>query len=53
MDNRRLLFPRSGGGSWDFNPQDLRSANRDGSQPDYRYNDVGFRVARTLSPPAP
>jgi formylglycine-generating enzyme required for sulfatase activity len=36
------------GGSWDDNPQDLRSAKRDGSSSDNRYDFIGFRLARTL-----
>jgi Sulfatase-modifying factor enzyme 1 len=36
------------GGSWNNNPQNLRSANRGGNRPDYRNNNVGFRVASTL-----
>jgi len=36
------------GGSWDVNPQNLRSALRGRDPPDYRDNDIGFRVARTL-----
>jgi formylglycine-generating enzyme required for sulfatase activity len=43
-DSTRVLR----GGSWDGNPQDLRSANRLRVQPDYRSYIVGFRVARTL-----
>jgi formylglycine-generating enzyme required for sulfatase activity len=40
------------GGSWYGIPQFLRSALRFGDQPVSRNYDVGFRVARTLSPPA-
>ncbi len=36
------------GGSWNFSPQNLRSANRDGFVPSNRYDIIGFRVARTL-----
>jgi hypothetical protein len=36
------------GGSWNNNPQNLRSANRNRNQPDNRNNNVGFRVASTL-----
>ena len=36
------------GGSWDNNPQNLRSANRDWITPTNRFDDIGFRVARTL-----
>ena len=35
------------GGSWDNSPRDLRSADRFGGAPDYRYIDAGFRIART------
>ena len=34
------------GGSWYDDPDDVRSANRDGYNPDYRYNYIGFRCAR-------
>ena len=37
------------GGSWDDNPQNLRSAFRS-NDPDSRYDGIGFRVARTLNP---
>jgi formylglycine-generating enzyme required for sulfatase activity len=36
------------GGSWYFIPQVLRSAYRYGYSPDFRDNDTGFRIARTL-----
>ena len=32
------------GGSWSGNAQHCRSANRLGNSPDYRYNDIGFRL---------
>ncbi|MCB1637698.1 MAG: SUMF1/EgtB/PvdO family nonheme iron enzyme [Thiothrix sp.] len=35
------------GGSWHDSPWDLRSAYRNNNFPVYRYNDVGFRAART------
>jgi formylglycine-generating enzyme required for sulfatase activity len=35
------------GGSWDFGPDDSRSADRDWSTPVNRYYLTGFRVART------
>ena len=38
------------GGSWNDDPRDLRSANRDGFAPDVRYVFIGFRVARMLTP---
>jgi formylglycine-generating enzyme required for sulfatase activity len=41
------------GGSWDDVPRNLRSASRIWLPTDIRYYNVGFRVARTLSPPAP
>ncbi len=34
------------GGSWDFDPRNLRSANRDWDSSESRFDDVGFRVAR-------
>ena len=37
------------GGSWNFDPNDLRSAFRNNDVPDGQYNCVGFRVARTLT----
>jgi formylglycine-generating enzyme required for sulfatase activity len=37
------------GGAWGNRQTDLRSAYRQGGRPDRRNNDVGFRVARTLS----
>jgi formylglycine-generating enzyme required for sulfatase activity len=41
------------GGSWYRDANGLRSAFRITLSPDGRYNDVGFRVARGLQPPAP
>ena len=38
------------GGSWNDVPSDLRAANRDGNSAGARNDDVGFRVARTLTP---
>jgi formylglycine-generating enzyme required for sulfatase activity len=43
--SRRVLR----GGSWGFDPGDLRSARRGRVLPDLRVNGLGFRVARTLS----
>jgi formylglycine-generating enzyme required for sulfatase activity len=34
------------GGSWDYDPEDLRSAVRYRLAPYYRVNEIGFRVAR-------
>jgi len=36
------------GGSWDYIPQGLRSAYRFRVSPVFRYDNIGFRVARTL-----
>jgi formylglycine-generating enzyme required for sulfatase activity len=36
------------GGSWDYRPRNLRSANRSRSPSVYRFNFLGFRIARTL-----
>ena len=38
------------GGSWNYNPRTLRSANRDWNTTGYRSIYHGFRVARTLTP---
>jgi len=38
------------GGSWNDSPRGLRSANRDGGETGLRHADLGFRVARTLTP---
>ena len=38
------------GGSWNYNPWLLRSAYRDWDEPDFRSGNVGFRLARTLTP---
>jgi formylglycine-generating enzyme required for sulfatase activity len=38
------------GGSWYNYPRNLRSADRNRNNPGYRYNIIGFRVARTLTP---
>ncbi|HOX02952.1 MAG TPA: SUMF1/EgtB/PvdO family nonheme iron enzyme [Candidatus Paceibacterota bacterium] len=32
------------GGSWNNNPQNCRSANRNNNNPDNRNNNIGFRV---------
>ena len=42
--DRRVLR----GGSWDYDPQNLRSASRNRITSGIRYSYVGFRVARTL-----
>ncbi|MEK9142046.1 MAG: SUMF1/EgtB/PvdO family nonheme iron enzyme [Nitrospirota bacterium] len=36
------------GGSWNNNPQNLRSANRNNNKPTNRNNNIGFRCAKTL-----
>ncbi len=41
------------GGSWGSYPRFARAAYRGSGTPTYRYGDVGFRLARTLSPAAP
>ncbi len=38
------------GASWYFSPWDARAASRDFDAPTYRDGDLGFRLARTLSP---
>ena len=40
--------PVTRGGSWYREARDLRSASRNSDVPDYRCNNFGFRVARTL-----
>ena len=44
--DRRVLR----GGSWSPSPQTLRSAGRLSNPPDIRFYNLGFRVARTLTP---
>jgi formylglycine-generating enzyme required for sulfatase activity len=44
QDGARVLR----GGSWDFSAANSRSAIRGYGRPDYRYFNVGFRVARLL-----
>jgi len=38
------------GGCWNYSSRIVRSANRYGLEPDYRYHNLGFRVAQTLTP---
>jgi formylglycine-generating enzyme required for sulfatase activity len=38
------------GGSWKYNPEFLRSAQRNWINTELRYIDLGFRVGRTLTP---
>jgi hypothetical protein len=38
------------GGSWNNKSENLRAANRNRNEPDNRNNNIGFRVARVLSP---
>ncbi len=35
------------GGSWNYNPAEVRSASRAGRAPGYRDNSIGFRLARS------
>ena len=37
------------GGSWNLSAEDARAANRRRFSPDYRFNFVGFRLARTIT----
>ena len=37
------------GGSWNNNPENLRSANRNRNNTDNRNNNIGFRLGRTPS----
>jgi hypothetical protein len=39
----------SRGGSWGNSPQSCRVAYRDYNTPDFRYDDLGFRLARAVS----
>jgi formylglycine-generating enzyme required for sulfatase activity len=43
-------YRMSRGGSWDVEPGGLRSASRYGVGPDRQFDDIGFRVAKTLTP---
>ena len=38
------------GGSWNYDPENLRSAGRLRYGAGYRFDDIGFRLARTLTP---
>ena len=38
------------GGSWNNSPDHLRASTRGRDVPDYRFDDLGFRLARTLRP---
>ncbi|MEC4813785.1 MAG: SUMF1/EgtB/PvdO family nonheme iron enzyme [Scytonema sp. PMC 1069.18] len=44
-DNQRMLR----GGSWDVNPSDCRSAYRNCNGPDYRFDNIGFRVVVSVA----
>ncbi|MYE07786.1 MAG: SUMF1/EgtB/PvdO family nonheme iron enzyme, partial [Oligoflexia bacterium] len=46
--NERGSSPVLRGGCWGLRAQVLRSADRYGSNPDYGYYDIGFRLVRTL-----
>jgi formylglycine-generating enzyme required for sulfatase activity len=37
------------GGSWDVSDMNSRSAIRDGNKPTEKFNDIGFRIARSLN----
>ncbi len=39
------------GGSWADHPAACRSADRQARAPDFRWNNLGFRIARTVTPP--
>lgn len=43
------LFRVNRGGGWNNKPQNVRSANRNRNNPENRNNNLGFRVASTLS----
>jgi len=45
-DTRRVLR----GGAWNITPQFTRSTARDKNDAGYRYREVGFRIARTITP---
>ena len=56
----RLTYPETGrvaqllrGGSWNNNPRNCRSANRNHNQPDNANNNVGFRVVCLPQHPSP
>ncbi len=38
------------GGSWNNNPQNLRSAYRNNDRPENRNDNVGFRLVSTMFP---
>ncbi len=37
------------GGSWGYDAEDCRAANRSRNEPSYRCDSLGFRLARTVS----
>ena len=39
------------GGCWDFSAGLCRSAHRDGGEPGFRGDNLGFRLARPVPPP--
>ncbi|MBM4038197.1 MAG: hypothetical protein FJ290_06740 [Planctomycetes bacterium] len=41
------------GGSWNNNPRNLRSANRNRNHPENRNNNAGFRVVLSAAPLSP
>jgi formylglycine-generating enzyme required for sulfatase activity len=48
LDNTACPLRVLRGGSWDGGPQIVRSAYRFRGAPDYRFTNIGFRLARTL-----
>jgi iron(II)-dependent oxidoreductase len=59
MPERNPLGPTSGrykavrGGSWKSHPVMLRTATRGGSAPDQKTSTIGFRCAKSTTPPGP
>nr|MDP2191636.1 SUMF1/EgtB/PvdO family nonheme iron enzyme [Rhodoferax sp.] len=49
-DNKACSLRVLRGGSWEMHPEDIRAALRSGVTQLGRGNDVGFRLARMISP---